>query len=224
MVNQNFSRTLALLRQEKGLSQRKVSEALGVSQALLSHYENGIREPGLDFVRRACDYYHVSADYMLGRTLNRDGSVIDGGDICDLSTEKSTLRGSILATLQKKLISNATAVLFDLLGKTGSKDAIHAASEYMSIGLYQLYRIYHRLSGGKDSVFALEEDIFTLDGAGVVMKKAELRLIRALRAAENVPPLTTEALVGNYPGLSQSVNQVLQNGDTAIKETMEIDR
>ena len=161
---------------------------------------------------------------MLGRTLNRDGSVIDGGDICDLSAEKSSLRGSILATLQKKLISNASTVLFDLLAKTDSKDAINAASEYLSIGLYQLYRIYHHLSGGKDSVFSLEGDIFMLDGAGVVMKKAELRLIRALRAAEKVPALTAEGLIGDYPGLSQSVNQVLQNGDTVIRDTMEIDR
>lgn len=35
---------------------------LGISQALLSHYENGIREPGLAFVVKACDYYGVSAD------------------------------------------------------------------------------------------------------------------------------------------------------------------
>ena len=52
-MNEDFARTLSLLRQEKGESQRKVAQALGVSQALLSHYENGIREPGLSFVRRA---------------------------------------------------------------------------------------------------------------------------------------------------------------------------
>jgi predicted transcriptional regulator len=46
----DFSRTLSLLRQERGLSQRKAAAALGISQALLSHYENGIREPGLSFV------------------------------------------------------------------------------------------------------------------------------------------------------------------------------
>ena len=46
-MNADFSRTLALLRQEKGISQRKAAKELGISQALLSHYENGIREPGL---------------------------------------------------------------------------------------------------------------------------------------------------------------------------------
>ena len=64
----DFSRTLSLLRQEKGISQRKAAAALGISQALLSHYENGAREPGLGFVCRACDYYGVSADYLLCRT------------------------------------------------------------------------------------------------------------------------------------------------------------
>ena len=60
--NPEFPRTLSLLRQEKGVSQRTAAEALGISQALLSHYENGAREPGLVFVVKACDYYNVSAE------------------------------------------------------------------------------------------------------------------------------------------------------------------
>ena len=59
-MKSEFSRTLSLLRQEKGVSQRTAAQALGISQALLSHYENGIREPGLAFVVKACDYYSVS--------------------------------------------------------------------------------------------------------------------------------------------------------------------
>ena len=70
-MNAEFSRTLSLLRQEKGVSQRTVANELGISQALLSHYENGIREPGLAFVAKVCDYYQVSADYLLGRTPDR---------------------------------------------------------------------------------------------------------------------------------------------------------
>ena len=59
-MNPEFPRTLSLLRQEKGVSQRTAAGALGISQALLSHYENGIREPGLAFVVKACDYYGSS--------------------------------------------------------------------------------------------------------------------------------------------------------------------
>ena len=68
---QDFPRTLSLLRQERRISQRKAAAELQVSQALLSHYENGIREPGLAFVAKVCDYYQVSADYLLGRTPDR---------------------------------------------------------------------------------------------------------------------------------------------------------
>ena len=67
-MERSFSAILHQLRQEKGLSQRAVAADLHISQALLSHYENGAREPGLAFVCRACDYYGVSADYLLGRT------------------------------------------------------------------------------------------------------------------------------------------------------------
>ena len=74
MADRRFSDTLSALRREKNISQRKAAADLKVSQALLSHYENGVREPGLDFVRRACDYYKVSADYLLCRTDNPDGA------------------------------------------------------------------------------------------------------------------------------------------------------
>ena len=67
-MNVMFSQALSQLRHEKGISQRQAAQELGISQALLSHYENGIREPGLAFVAKVCDYYQVSADYLLGRT------------------------------------------------------------------------------------------------------------------------------------------------------------
>ena len=66
-----FAANLGKLRREKGLSQRQAAAELGVSQALLSHYENDSREPRLDFVVKICDYYGVTTDYMLGRTKER---------------------------------------------------------------------------------------------------------------------------------------------------------
>jgi transcriptional regulator with XRE-family HTH domain len=72
-MDQPFSHILSELRRSRGISQRKAAADLRISQALLSHYENGVREPGLCFVCRACDYYGVSADYMLGRSARRDG-------------------------------------------------------------------------------------------------------------------------------------------------------
>ena len=65
-MDRMFSQTMSELRRSRGLSQRKAAAELNISQALLSHYETGAREPGLDFVCRACRYYQVTADYLLG--------------------------------------------------------------------------------------------------------------------------------------------------------------
>ena len=72
-MKSNLARTLGMLRRERNLSQREAAAKLGVSQALLSHYENDAREPKFDFVIRACDYYGVSADFLLGRSDERNG-------------------------------------------------------------------------------------------------------------------------------------------------------
>ena len=66
-MRNSFSEMLSELRREKGISQKKAAKDLQISQALLSHYENGVREPKFEFVNKACIYYGVSADYLLGR-------------------------------------------------------------------------------------------------------------------------------------------------------------
>ena len=74
-MDRSFPETLSALRRERNISQRTAAADLGISQALLSHYENGAREPGLSFVCRACDYYGVSADYLLGRSALPDAAL-----------------------------------------------------------------------------------------------------------------------------------------------------
>lgn len=85
-----FHENLSGLRKGKGLSQKKVAADLGLSQALLSHYENGVREPGLGFVCRACTYYNVSADMILGREFTEE------------KTEKKALLEEIYHSLEKQ--------------------------------------------------------------------------------------------------------------------------
>ena len=80
-MNADFPRILTLLRKERGISQKMAAGDLGISQALLSHYEKGIRECGLDFVIRCADYYHVSCDYLLGRSPDRSGATLSVEDL-----------------------------------------------------------------------------------------------------------------------------------------------
>ena len=218
-MNENFSRVLALLRQEKGVSQRKAAGELGISQALLSHYEKGVREPGLEFVVKACDYYHVSADYLLGRTLTRDGAVIEAEELVDAAQAKESLKGSIMAKLQKKLIVNTVSVLFDLLGKTGSKEAVTQAGAYLSSALYQLFRQLYRAGGGNESYFSTGRQEFDMDILSADMALSRIRYAKALDdCAGAIPPVDSQSLAENYQGLAQAVAQVFHNTDERAKE------
>lgn len=88
-----FPAMLVKLRTERALSQREAASELGISQALLSHYENGIREPRLEFVVKLCDYYNVSADLLLGRVEEDSCQVLQklAGRIQELAEAASQL-------------------------------------------------------------------------------------------------------------------------------------
>lgn len=217
-MREDFSRTLSLLRQERGISQRKAAGDLGISQALLSHYEKGVREPGLNFVTRACDYYKVSADFMLGRTLSRDGAIILSEDVVDASEEKgNVLRGSVMATLQKKLLVNTVSVLFDLLGKLGNKEAIMAASTCLSTALYQLMRTLYRAAGENESFFMAGQRDFDNGRFAADQILCQAAFTEAIAGHDGeFPPMSDKDLSETYPGLAQSVNQVLHGADERI--------
>ncbi len=94
-MDSNFPIILCELRKEKGLSQKDAAAQLGISQALLSHYEKGIRECGQSFLLRVADFYNVSTDYLLGRSKNRKNVQIWDTDIFeeygDFSSSSKTI-------------------------------------------------------------------------------------------------------------------------------------
>ena len=226
----SFPRTLSLLRQEKGLSQRVAAIELGVSQALLSHYENGIREPGLAFVARCSKYYNVTADYLLGLTMSRDGTGISAEDIHDISLDKeNVLKGSMLATLNKKLLVNTLGVIYDILGKCASRPLINEASEYLSLTLYKLFRFLYRAGGKKPDGFFNVSDRSFSHLADAEIRLCELRMCSMLEGdpvadySENsiptVPELSNDMLASEYPLLISSLLTVLHKTGEILVET-----
>lgn len=61
-----MNKKLKELRQEKGVSQKEVASAIGVTLSAYSNYEQGIREPSYEILVNICKYYGVSSDYLLG--------------------------------------------------------------------------------------------------------------------------------------------------------------
>ena len=58
------------LRKKKGISQLRLATELNTTQNTISRYETGEREPGIDELIKIADYFHVSVDYLIGRTEN----------------------------------------------------------------------------------------------------------------------------------------------------------
>ncbi|WP_158738660.1 helix-turn-helix domain-containing protein [Alteribacillus sp. YIM 98480] len=66
------------LRDKKGKTQEDVANAVGLSRARYSHYENGRVEPDIETIRKLADYYECTTDYLMGLSdipSNEDTSV-----------------------------------------------------------------------------------------------------------------------------------------------------
>ncbi|NNG67209.1 helix-turn-helix domain-containing protein [Caldanaerobacter subterraneus] len=56
------------LRKKKGVTQKELALYLGVSDRAVGYYESGQRTPPPDILQKIADFFHVSVDYLLGRT------------------------------------------------------------------------------------------------------------------------------------------------------------
>ena len=99
-----FPVILTALRKERKLSQKVVALDLNISQALLSHYEKGVRECSLDLLITIANYYGVSCDYLLGCSDVRNKAVNSGSDFENMRDCVSNVMDTVINTGNKKLI------------------------------------------------------------------------------------------------------------------------
>lgn len=62
-----FGDILKKLREQSGVSQRKLAEEIHVSQQTVGSWEVNRTTPNPDIMNRVADYFNVSLDYLLGR-------------------------------------------------------------------------------------------------------------------------------------------------------------
>ncbi len=64
----NYRQRLRELREDHDLSQAEVGKILNKSQQGYSHIENGKAELKIDDLLVLCEFYQVTADYIVGRS------------------------------------------------------------------------------------------------------------------------------------------------------------
>ena len=223
-----FSRIITLLRKEKGITQKQAAEQLGVSQALLSHYEKGIRECGLDFVVRVADFYGVSCDYLLGRSPDRNGLTLTVEDIPNPETAKDgVFHGSVLPTFNKKLISNSLNILYNKLNSCPDKGLVSEISAYLMIAVYKMFRLLYN-AGPKNAsnLFGVRKSVYS-GYSDAAMHVAEAN-VEAILSGEDIGTgssvkdtsafsMTTEKLSKEYPLYATSLFNLIKTSEGRIE-------
>ena len=233
-MSKDFSRIITLLRKERGMTQKEAAAHLGVSQALLSHYEKGIRECGLDFVVRTADFYGVSCDYLLGRSADRSGLTLKVEDLPGPDSAKDGIfRGSLLPTLNKKLIANSLNILFDKLNSCPNTRYLRVISGYLMLAVYRMFRLLYASNPKNAPVlfsvpaelcagYADAEMARAASNTGAILAGQEVGLGEPVRDTSAFA-MTTESLSRDYPLYATSLLNLIKASERRMKGPSEKD-
>ena len=218
-MTKEFGRKISSLRKRKGLSQKDAAQQLGISQSLLSHYEKGIRECGLEFLSKAADFYEVSADYLLGRAPSDD--LIETLSEPQDDSDTKIARNNTYCLLNRRLINNTNSVTYSLLSEINNKRLQKYISDYLSIAHYNVFRSLYSLQENRaDDVFRLSD----LNRESLSNASMEIHQARIKSTAVNIdgPKLSFDILADKYPDSISSLNELIKNAEKAIAQSIKI--
>lgn len=94
-----FSERLRELRQNKGLSQSQLADALNISKSAISMYELGKREPDLETLEGIADFFNVDINYLIGK---------EDGSMYYLDPEAAEIAQEVQSRPELKILFDAT--------------------------------------------------------------------------------------------------------------------
>lgn len=218
-MNNDFPRIITFLRKERGLSQKQAAADLGISQALLSHYEKGIRECGLDFLIKTAEYYDVTTDYLLGRTLQRTNTPSPAAET-DSDDGGGKISGSMINQINRKVISNSCSVVYDLLAQIGSKRLTNAVSNYLMCSVYETFRlIYSSENSNSQTLFSLDKSKYKF--AASASMALDLMLAEDIIVEEKIAlALSPDILSGYFDKNASSLFSLIQFSERNIRSSI----
>ena len=218
-MNSDFPMIISMLRKERRLSQKQAASDLGISQALLSHYEKGIRECGLDFLVKTAEYYDVSCDYLLGRTPDRNGGQALSANTPDAEAPTAEPGGNMVAMINKKVVMNTTAVIFDILDRLGNKKLTNAVSNYLMNAQYQTFRtLYSCEESNPQDMFTLGKNKYrSLCSAAMTLDLAMIDAIIESKTENTSMALSPDLLSRYFEKGTASLFTLVRNAEKGVK-------
>jgi len=223
-MNKNFGRILALLRKKKGLSQKQVANDLGISQALLSHYEKGIRECGLSFLVKTAEYFEVSTDYLLGLTDNPANlSSVESAVQLDQSDDAGNNVTNTYYLINRKLIVNSVTLIYNILSEIDSKKLNRFVSDYLMTALYTVFRKIHSMNPENPTAdFDIKYSVENYSNASMNLDLAKISRIKAEQKDKTKVDLSADNLSRKHPDIYGSLHSLIRNVEKNITSKFKI--
>lgn len=181
MPQNKFAEIITATRKRRGISQKQAALELGVSQSLLSHYENGARECNLDFLVRLSDYYGVSCDYLLGHSTSKTSR-----------TASAQRQRSFTRTLETLLL---------LVERTDDEKLLREISSYLKTALYRCFKLFDGICPG----LYFEGDSSAQSFAESL---GEICFTKALKESENLKDMEISLHVSSLEYPLRLINEV----------------
>ena len=68
----NYGETLIYWREQSKLNQEQLANAIGVTQASISYWENNKKSPNIEQCEALADFYGISIDELVGHEVKKD--------------------------------------------------------------------------------------------------------------------------------------------------------
>ena len=108
----NFSDMLGFLRKRRNLSQKELSERIGVSRSTIGMYEAGEREPDFETLEALADVFNVNMDTLLGKSPDKKNKPA-GPELDELDAELLRLAAQLTPEQKQRQIE----MLRDIVGR-----------------------------------------------------------------------------------------------------------
>ncbi len=98
---------IKLLRDTKNISQKELAEAIGVSDVMISMYEQDKKSPSLPTIIKLAKYFNVSTDYLLGAKIVKQDEIPENitavaRDLMELPEENRNLAIDMIKMMSQR--------------------------------------------------------------------------------------------------------------------------
>jgi len=117
---------ITILRTRKGITQKKLAQLSNITEASLSRYENGLREPKINTLIKISDVLDSTVDYLIGKTDIENGVIVNKLTIPEKLRDIKTEYLLIARDLEKlrispKDVNNFITIITNHSSRTNSK-------------------------------------------------------------------------------------------------------